>query len=72
MSNSLDPDQAEHFVRPDLDPYCLQSLSADDKIHHERKMLIPGTHKLFSIYNEAQDHTKQGYILIEKLVFNSI
>ena len=31
MSNSLDPDQARHFVRPDLGPNCLQRLSADDK-----------------------------------------
>ena len=30
MSNSLDPDQAQHFVGPDLGPNCLQKLSADD------------------------------------------
>ena len=30
MSNSLDPDQARHFVRPDLGPNCLQRLLADD------------------------------------------
>ena len=30
VSNSLDPDQARHFVGPDLDPNCLQRLSADD------------------------------------------
>ena len=30
MSNSLDPDQARHFVRPDLGPNCLQMLSASD------------------------------------------
>ena len=29
MSNSLDPDQARHFVGPDLGPNCLQRLSAD-------------------------------------------
>ena len=28
MSNSLDPDQAQHFVGPDLGPNCLQILSA--------------------------------------------
>ena len=28
MSNSLDPDQARHFVRPDLGQNCLQRLSA--------------------------------------------
>ena len=30
VSNSLDPDQARHFVGPDLRPNCLQKLSADD------------------------------------------
>ena len=30
MSKSLDPDQARHFVGPDLGPNCLQNLSADD------------------------------------------
>ena len=31
MSNSLDPDQAIHFVGPDLGPNCLQRLSAYQK-----------------------------------------
>ena len=30
MSNSLDPDQARHYVGPDLGQNCLQRLSADD------------------------------------------
>ena len=30
MSNSLDPDQARHFVGPDLDSNCLQRFTADD------------------------------------------
>ena len=30
VSNSLDPDQALCFVRPDLDPNSLQKLPADD------------------------------------------
>ena len=30
VSNSLDPDQARHFVGPDLGPSCLQRLSAED------------------------------------------
>ena len=29
VSNSLDPDQARHFVWPDLGQNCLQRLSAD-------------------------------------------
>ena len=31
MSSSLDPDQALHYVGPDLGLNCLQRLSADDK-----------------------------------------
>ena len=30
VSYSLDPDQARHFVGPDLGPNCLQRLLADD------------------------------------------
>ena len=30
MLNSLDPDQARHFVGPDPGPNCLQRLSADN------------------------------------------
>ena len=46
MSNSLDPDQAQHFVRPDLDPNCLQRLSADsigkqiEKLHCQLAVLV--------------------------------
>ena len=32
VSNSLDQDQARHFVGPDLGPNCLQGLSADNKM----------------------------------------
>ena len=31
MSDSLDTDQARHFVRSDLSTNCLQRLSADDR-----------------------------------------
>ena len=30
VSNSLDPDQAQHFVGPDFGLNCLQRLSADN------------------------------------------
>ena len=30
MSNSFDPDKAQKYVRPDLEPNCLKILSADD------------------------------------------
>ena len=31
VTNSLDPDQDQHFVGPDLDPNCLHRLLADEK-----------------------------------------
>ena len=34
MSNSLDPDQARHFVGPDLGPNSLQKISADHTSRH--------------------------------------
>ena len=30
VSNSLNSDQAQHYVGPDMDPNCLQMLSTDD------------------------------------------
>ena len=33
VSNSVDPDQVQQNAGPDLGPYCLQRLSADDKSH---------------------------------------
>ena len=34
VSNSLDPDQTQHNVRHDLDPNCMQTLSAEDTIKY--------------------------------------
>ena len=31
MSNNLDPDQARHFVGPDLGPNCLQKINRQQK-----------------------------------------
>ena len=38
VSNSLDPDQARHFVVPDLGPNCFQRLSADDTSSKEDRV----------------------------------
>ena len=35
MSSSFDPDQAESFVRPGLDPNCLQRLTAGKELRHQ-------------------------------------
>ena len=32
VSKSLDPDQAQHFVGPDLGLNCLQKLSTDEEL----------------------------------------
>ena len=39
VSDSLDPDQARHYVGPDLSPNCLQRLSADDNSRQRIDML---------------------------------
>ena len=40
MSNSLDPEQ--DYVRPDLGPNCLQSLSADNSSSYRRHVFGKG------------------------------
>ena len=40
VSNSLDPDQDQHNVGPDLDLNCLQRLSSDKKETAARKELM--------------------------------
>ena len=61
MSNSLDQDQARHFVEPDLGPNCLQKLSADDT---SMQKLRP-----FHIYVKMKPYTKTKLIFI---VFHSL
>ena len=39
VSNSLDSDQDQCFVGPDLRPNCLQRLSADDKSRCSKEMV---------------------------------
>ena len=40
MSNSVDPDSAQYFVRPDLGPNCLQWLSADDTCRKKGNLFL--------------------------------
>ena len=40
MSNSLDPDQVRLSVGPDLNPSCLQRLSADDTCRQRVKAAV--------------------------------
>ena len=49
VSNSLDPDQARHFVGPDLGPNYLHRLSADDT----SRLRVNTSHKNSSSVNVA-------------------
>ena len=40
MSNNLDPDQAPHYVGPDLDPTCLQRITSDDPSRRRVKVCV--------------------------------
>ena len=40
MLNSLDPDQARHFVGPDLGPNCLQRITADNTCGQRVKHVV--------------------------------
>ena len=53
VSNSSDPDQARHFVGPDLDPNCLQRLSADDT---KGKELTPPNHMAYTLNHPLNMH----------------
>ena len=41
VSNSLDADQDQHFVHPDLGSNCLQRQSADDKVAASKEKVEP-------------------------------
>ena len=54
MSSSLNPDQARHSVKPDLDPNCFQMLSTDDtewqsKLSMYRYPMEPGVFDLLKL-----------------------
>ena len=40
MSNNLDPDQAQHFIEPDLGPNCLQRLSSKHSKHRVKVGMV--------------------------------
>ena len=48
VPNGLDPNQARHFVGPDLGPKCMQRLSADDKSRRYQE--------------KARNHAKNNFI----------
>ena len=46
VSNSLDPDQARHLMGSDLDPNCLQRLSADDTSRQRVKSMYDKANRM--------------------------
>ena len=51
VANSLDPDQARHYVGPDLSPNCLRCLSADDASRHRfRTVLSDNLHAILKLH----------------------
>ena len=61
MSNSLDRDQAQHFVGPDLGPNCLQMLSADGT---SRQRIIKGYFSIFHGMYLVNDFNQSIFRLI--------
>ena len=61
MSNSVDPDQAQQFVGPDLGPNCLHRLSIDDTIRQIDSYLGPiqwGLHHTKNDQNIGSAHSE--------------
>ena len=46
VSNSLNPDQAQHFDWPDLGPNCLQRLPGDHKCRQRVKLILAASEEL--------------------------
>ena len=55
VSNGLDPDQDQHSVEHDLEPNCLQKLSAEDKVASSmvRVKITLLSHLSMSLYRKA-------------------
>ena len=50
MSNSLDPDQAQQNVGPELGPNCLQRLSADNTSKQKVKTVFYKEKQIFCLF----------------------
>ena len=67
VSNRLDPDQARHFVGPDLGPNCLQRLSVDDTSRQRVNMVrVNEKYMLTDIYTMRMSLSKISTICIYK------
>ena len=65
--NSLDTDQARHHVGPDLDPNCLQWLSADDTCRHRVKCInvLESCHSKSYVMTCCGSSKRQRYTMVK-------
>ena len=63
--NSLDTDQAQHFVGPDLGPNCLQKLSADDTSRQTVGMVFVKVNNCHEMKSSIKP-VLRGHLKIEK------
>ena len=70
----IDPDQARHFVRPDLGPNCLQRLSGEDTSRQRVNCLFSPNEKVSSIryklacaYSQDSNRSADPHSLIRVL-----
>ena len=70
VSNSLDPDQAQSFVRLDLGPKCLQSSSADYKIR--RKEIVSSSTSLTRKHTYTHKTTKTHNNIISVIHYTQL
>ena len=54
VSNSLDLDQAQHFVGPDLGPSCLQRIQSDDTNRQRVNKWLNGRFTFEKIHNTKE------------------
>ena len=71
MWSSLGPDQARHYVGPDLHPNCLQRLSADDKLATNRER-VHVTSNMFLVVSQQCLDVAGSLILIFKRLFKRL
>ena len=71
MSNSLDPDQARHFVGPDLGSNCLQKLTAEDT-SRLRVLLIFSKSTFLKILSGTLSECQTVSILIRPYILSGL
>ena len=63
MSNSLDPDQARHFVGPDLGSNCLLMTLVGKEVTVLRDSKVKSLYKLCGNEDESVDQQENNYFI---------